>query len=291
MTGLIASEPVREHVRQLRASGASWQGIGAAAGVGTMTVVDLMARRQAVTATTAAALLAVRPADVPQARVAANGATLRLRSLQAMGHSSARVARAAGCHEQTIQRLVRGQARTVSADLHRAIAQVFDAWWDKRPAERTSTDRAAATAARRRAAKHGWCQPAALDEDLLDVPGYVPRAGWRPAMGAGIATDHEFGPGTARPVWRRAAARNKEADMTPAEHDRPQAIEAPLPRPGEPHPDPDLAALGWYGSRDGIYVKDGLAGVADVAALQRYAAKLRPARALEHAMAIQELEP
>ena len=78
--------------------------------------------------------------------------------------------------------------------------------------------------------------------------------------------------------------------MTPADNDRAQTIQVPSPRPGEPHPDPDLAALGWHGSPHGIYVKDGVTGAADVAALERYAASLRPIRTPEKGMTIPELE-
>jgi len=194
MSALIDSGPVRAHVQSLRATGASWQSIGAAAGIGTMTVVDLMARRQTVTAATATALLRVSASDVSRARVDANGAMLRLRSLQAMGHSAVRMAREIGCHEQTILRLLNGRARTISVRLHKAVAALFDAWWDKRPPEHSPRARAAATSARNRAAANRWCQPAALDDDLLDVPGYVPWAGWRPALGAGVVADYEVGP-------------------------------------------------------------------------------------------------
>jgi hypothetical protein len=47
-------------------------------------------------------------------------------------HGSARIARAAGVHPVTIRKLVRGDARTVSARLRDAIAGLYDAWWDKR---------------------------------------------------------------------------------------------------------------------------------------------------------------
>ena len=68
-----------------------------------------MHRNARVSQATADALLAVDPARPGLARVDANGAMLRLRSLQAMGHGSARVARAIGCHEQSIQRVVNGR--------------------------------------------------------------------------------------------------------------------------------------------------------------------------------------
>lgn len=207
MTALITAESVREHVLMLRSSGASWQAIADAAGIGAMTVFDVT-HRSKVSEATAAALLAVTPHELDCPRVNANGAMLRLRSLQAIGHSSARVARAIGCHEQSIQRVVSGRAKTISADLHRAIAAVFAAWWDQTPPERTRGERAAASTARRRAMRGDWCHGAALDEELLDTPGYRPRTGYRPAIGAGVAPEIHLGrrPAHAVPIGERGAA-------------------------------------------------------------------------------------
>ena len=87
-----------------------------------------------------------------------------------MGHGSARIARAAGVQRQTIRKLVRGDARTVSPQLRDAIADLYDAWWDKRAPARTRSERAAATAARKRAIAGNWCAAAALDDDQLDTP-------------------------------------------------------------------------------------------------------------------------
>ena len=123
------------------------------------------------------------------ARLDAGGARLRLRALHVMGHGSARISRALGVREETIQRLVRGDARTISPPLRDAIADLYDAWWDKRAPERTRAERAAAARARRRAIAGNWCAGAALDDDQLDVPGYRPRTGYRPATGTGIAPD------------------------------------------------------------------------------------------------------
>ena len=106
-----------------------------------------------------------------------------------MGHGSARISRALGVREETIHRLVRGDARTVSPPLRDAIADLYDAWWDKRAPERTRAERAGATAARRRAIAGNWCAGAALDDDRLDVPGYRPRTGYRSAAGTGVAPD------------------------------------------------------------------------------------------------------
>jgi hypothetical protein len=106
-----------------------------------------------------------------------------------MGHGSARIARALGVREMTILTLVRGNATTISPRLRNAIADLYDAWWDKRAPERTRAERAAASTARRRARARNWCAAVALDDDQLDVPGYRPRSNWRPAAGTGTAPD------------------------------------------------------------------------------------------------------
>jgi hypothetical protein len=106
-----------------------------------------------------------------------------------MGHSSARIARAVGASEKTIRKLTRGDAKTVSPRLRDAVAAVYDTWWDKRAPERTRAERTAASTARRRAIAGNWCAGAGLDDDELDVPGYRPEHGWRPASGTGVATD------------------------------------------------------------------------------------------------------
>ena len=126
---------------------------------------------------------------LPRARLDAGGTRLRLRALHVMGHGSARIARAAGVREMTIRALVRGDARTISPQLRDTITAVYDAWWDKRAPERTRAERGAATTARKRAIAGNWCAAAALDDDQLDIPGYRPRQGWKPATGTGTAPD------------------------------------------------------------------------------------------------------
>jgi hypothetical protein len=122
-------------------------------------------------------------------RLDAGGTRLRLRALHVMGHGSARIGRALGVREETIQRLVRGDARTISPPLRDAISDLYDAWWDKRAPGRTRAERAGATAARGRAIGGNWCAGAALDDGLLDIPGHRPRTGYRPATGTGVAAD------------------------------------------------------------------------------------------------------
>ena len=125
----------------------------------------------------------------PRDRLDAGGTRLRLRSLHVMGHGSARIARALGVREATIRAIVRSDAPTVSPKLRDAVIDLYDAWWDKRAPERTRAERAAAARARRRAAAGNWCAGAALNDDQLDIPGYHPRASYRPATGTGVAAD------------------------------------------------------------------------------------------------------
>jgi hypothetical protein len=120
-----------------------------------------------------------------------------------MGHGSARIARALGVREMTIRQIVRGDTRTVSPKLRDAITDLYDTWWDKRAPARTRFERAAATAARKRAIAGNWCAPAALDDDQLDTPGYRPRYGWKPATGTGVAPD--IHPPARHPRKRRGA--------------------------------------------------------------------------------------
>lgn len=179
----------REHVKQLVQSGGTCSGIADVAGLARTTVRDFISGRRSATPYTTTALLAVSSDALQPTRVDAGGTRLRLRALFAMGHSSACIARAVDVHPATIRAFVRGEATTISPDLRDAIAAVYDAWWDKRAPERTPTERAIATAARRRAITGDWCTGAALDDDLLDTPGYKPCAGWRPAIGTGPAPD------------------------------------------------------------------------------------------------------
>jgi len=184
-----ATGPARAHVRRLRQDGRTYRAIANAAGLDRATVSDLARGRRRPRRGTTTAVLAVTSQAVPRGRVDAGGSRLRLRALHVMGHGSARIARALGVREQAIRQIVRGDARTVSLRLRDAITGLYDTWWDKRAPARTRFDRAAATAARRRAITGNWCAGAALDDDLLDVPGYRPRQGWKPATGTGVAPD------------------------------------------------------------------------------------------------------
>jgi lambda repressor-like predicted transcriptional regulator len=182
-------QAARDHVTQLRQHGWTYRSIAAATALSPTTVADLAAGRRTAHPGTATAVLKLTSRILSGSRVDAGGTRLRLRALHVMGHSSARIARAAGAHPQTIRQLVRGDAVTVSPRLRAAIIAVYDTWWDKRAPTRTRAERAAATGARKRAIAGNWCAAAALDDDLLDIPGYRPPQGWMPATGTGTAPD------------------------------------------------------------------------------------------------------
>ena len=183
------SGDVQGQVRRLRAEGGTYRSIAAAAGLAPATVHELAAGRRRATPTATSALMSVSSSALPRARTDAGGTRLRLRALHVMGHGSARTARALGVREMTIRAIVRGDAATVSTTLRDAVTDLYDAWWDKRAPERTRAERAAATAARRRAIAGNWCAGAGLDDDQLGVPGYKPKSKWKPAIGTGVAPD------------------------------------------------------------------------------------------------------
>jgi hypothetical protein len=182
-------EAARAHLTQLRQDGGTYRSIAAAATLSPGAVHRLASGRRRAQPAIAAAVLTVTSPALPQARLDAGGTRLRLRALHVMGHGSARIARATGVHPVTIRKIVRGDARTVSQHLRDAIADLYDTWWDKRAPGRTRAERAAATTARTRAMTGNWCAPAALDDDQLDIPGYQPEYGWKPATGTGVASD------------------------------------------------------------------------------------------------------
>jgi hypothetical protein len=185
----ITPRAVREQIRRLQHDGGTYRAIAAAAGLAPGTVHDLASGRRQPTPTTTRALSKVTSDRLHRARIDAGGTRLRLRALHVMGHGSARIARALDVREATIRAIVRGDAPTVSPKLRDAVTDLYDTWWDKRAPERTRFERAAATAARRKAIAGNWCAGAGLDDDLLDTPGYRPASKWKPATGTGIAPD------------------------------------------------------------------------------------------------------
>ena len=110
-------EAARDYLTRLRQQGGTYRSIAAAAVLSPDTVYALASGHRRAQPGTATAVLTVSSPALPQARLDATGTRLRLRALHVMGHGSARIARAVGVHPVTIRKLVRGEARTVSAQL------------------------------------------------------------------------------------------------------------------------------------------------------------------------------
>jgi hypothetical protein len=191
---LVSAALVREHMRKLRAAGGTYAAIAEAADTGAMTVHRIAtADRPRVHAEIASRLLAVTESDIRGTHPAPGGTMWRLRSLVAMGHTCSRMAVAIGAPPATLRRIVRGEALTITPQVHQAVIDLFEVWWDKTPARRTRREKLAADGALRRAALNDWPPPAGLDEDDLDRPRYQPQCGWRSARGTGIADEYPFG--------------------------------------------------------------------------------------------------
>jgi hypothetical protein len=192
------AHPVRQHVRRLRRTGASYRAVAQAAGVSPTTVCRLCrddpprGRATRVHAAHARRLLAVTPGALRQAsaRRDATGARRRLRALTAMGHPAVSLARRLDVPPSAVRSLIGGQAATVTVAMHVAVCELYEQIWDLRPFERTPAERRAAAAARTRAARHGWPPPMGLDDDRIDDPAFRPRTRWHPATG--VASRNRF---------------------------------------------------------------------------------------------------
>src|SRR5262249_40271675 len=177
---LVSAALVREHMLKLRAAGGTYAAIAEAADTGAMTVHRIAnADRPRVQADIASRLLAVTEADIRGTHPASGGTMWRLRSLVAMGHTCSRMAAAIGVPPATLRRIVRGEALTITSQVHQAVIDLFEVWWDKTPPQRTRHEKLAADGARKRASLYDWPPPAGLDEDDLDRPGDQPQCGWR----------------------------------------------------------------------------------------------------------------
>jgi hypothetical protein len=192
---LVSAEPARQHVLKLRSAGGTYQSIGRAAGTGAMTVHCIAnARRPKVQPEIASRLMAVSEDDIRNMRPSPAGTMWRLRALVAMGHSCSRMSAAISVPPATLRRIVRGEALTITPGTRQAVIDLFDAWWDKTPPQRTRQEKLAVGYALKRAALNDWPTPAGLDEDQLDQPGYQPQYGWRHARGTGTADDYPLAP-------------------------------------------------------------------------------------------------
>ena len=136
-----------------------------------------------------AVVIPMTSATGPRARVDAGGTRLRLRALHVMGHGSARIARALGVREETIQRLVRGDTRTSARTCATRSPTSTTPGGTSAPPNAPAPNAPPPLAPAAGQPAGNWCAGAALDDDKLDTPGYRPQSRWRPATGTGIAAD------------------------------------------------------------------------------------------------------
>jgi hypothetical protein len=175
---MAEAEPVRQHVRSLKAAGMSYTSIARVAGVSYVVVSRLLygepsrgvlpSRR--LRKEHAQALLAVRPHhQADGALVLAVGTVRRLRALACVGLPAHIIGDHARMHPDHIRLLTGGRSgATVTVDTARRVSRAYSRLWDADP---TSAGVAPARAAqvRTKALKRGWLPPAAWDDDLIDL--------------------------------------------------------------------------------------------------------------------------
>lgn len=188
--------PVREHVRDLMASGIGYDRVARAAKVNRSTVARLLygqPRKEQPPAVrlrheTAARLLAVRadPALLgDHAPVSACGSRRRLRALVACGWPVRRLAGQLGMTPEHASVII-DDAKAVEAATARRVRDLYDRLWDQPPPQVTRAEKSAAGRARARAVRNRWAPPLAWDDDIIDDPAARPHQ-WKRAQGSRLA--------------------------------------------------------------------------------------------------------
>jgi hypothetical protein len=107
------------------------------------------------------------------------GTQRRLQALASRGWSPRAIQAATGIPARRITTALAGR-HARSDDLNRRVAAAYDQLWDKQPPQATRREQALAETARASAERNGWAPPMAWDDDIIDLPGGQPAAGWRP---------------------------------------------------------------------------------------------------------------
>lgn len=175
------TQPVRDHINQLRQAGLGWRRIARLADVSDGIVSRILygtptrgwGPSKHINPASAAALLAVH-ADIDTladgARIDATGTKRRIQALVAIGWSNAEQARRLGVTRQSHSR-IHGMTH-VTAGLARTIRRLYDEL-SMTPAP----DGYSAVMARREAARRGWVSPLAWDDATIDDPNATPDLG------------------------------------------------------------------------------------------------------------------
>lgn len=177
--GLSDPEPVRAHVRTLRAAGLGVRQIALLSGVSVVQIQRLVSdspdrQQKSVQAKTVRALMAVQ-AEVSNraggASIDATGTRRRIQALVAMGFTHRVLARHIDTHELYVGDLC--TAPTVSLHSAAAVCAAYDRLWNQSPAALGVTRQGIARS-RARAARNGWVSPLAWDDHSIDDPAARP---------------------------------------------------------------------------------------------------------------------
>lgn len=159
--------PVARHVKNLVESGRTVTSIAREAGISPTTVWDIhTGRRDPVLRSTAAKLLAVKPAVDDATLVDATGAVRRLRALVVMGHRQDTLAAEVGCAYTYISQLTHMKFPMITARLDRDVRRVYEKLWMAVGPSKHGPSRAK---------RYGWYGPLAWDDDTIEDPKSVPQ--------------------------------------------------------------------------------------------------------------------
>lgn len=177
----VDAEPVRQHVRDLRAAGMPLETIAALAGVAAGNIYKLFdASRTKVRAGFADKLLAVTDTapPPPRARVDSTGTRRRLQALMFMGWSATQLAERLGMDRSFIRKVM--DRLQVEGPTARAVRDLFAELSNAAPPNRTRYERMVVSRAQRYARERGWVSAMAWDDidDPREKPKGVRRDVW-----------------------------------------------------------------------------------------------------------------
>jgi hypothetical protein len=178
---LLDATPVREHLIKLHNAGLSYQVIAESLGRHTPSITSFIydqgpkrRRRKRVTPELAAAILALKPGDVPPGMIDATGTVRRIEALVAIGWPMRTLSTHVGVASPTINR-IRGQ-KWVFRPTADGVARTYDALRDQKPEDHGVLP-GSALKARNLAARNDWRDPLWW-EDMggIDDPNFDPDA-------------------------------------------------------------------------------------------------------------------
>lgn len=169
---LIDANPVQDHLRELLEDGYSPTAIAATAQVDRSTVTNIAGGQHPTTSRQAAVRILATTGNIilerapDKVRVPSLGAHRRIRALQTLGWTVTMIAETAKLAPRAIEWAARYPQRTIPAQIHRAIAAVYDQLsMQIGPSKRTADW----------AKREGCTPPLAWNDDDIDSPNGQPQ--------------------------------------------------------------------------------------------------------------------